>query len=147
MAIYGGKHTVQLSEDRTRLPAKVREQIGDGVPFSIFAGPYGNLICMTEEKTNELIFGTSTEQERLGDRQRQKAFGQLLETLSTPTVDEQGRFQFSKEQKRAAGIGKSGKLVFLGKGSRFEIWTEAGYEKFYGETTADFGTVYDVLGI
>jgi MraZ protein len=55
-------------------------------------------------------------------------------------VDKQGRVKLSRAHMEYAGITK--KVVIVGQGSRFEIWSEEELEAVIGQ---DFGDVTDEL--
>lgn len=140
MLIGTYRHSID-SKKRMRIPSKFKNELGNnciitkgtGTNLMIFSGDgFQNLY---EKMTNVSIF----------DEEAQKPVRKFLSSAFEAEEDGQGRILLPKELALYAGITKN--IVFVGVGSRVEIWAEEIWDKMQEtEEKTDF-SVLAKLGV
>lgn len=125
-----GTYRHQIDEKcRMRMPTKFKEELGAG--FIVTKGTDNCLYAFKAEKFAELY-------EKLNnlpifDSEVQKPVRMLLSSAFETEEDKQGRILLAKELREYAKISKN--IVFIGSGSRVEIWAE---EEWNAYNSGDF---------
>ena len=140
MLIGTYRHSID-SKKRMRIPSKFKNELGNnciitkgiGTNLMIFSGDgFQNLY---EKMTNVSIF----------DEEAQKPVRKFLSSAFEAEEDGQGRILLPKELALYAEITKN--IVFVGVGSRVEIWAEEIWDKMQeNEEKTDF-SVLAKLGV
>lgn len=144
MAMLTGEYNHQLdAKNRMRIPAKLRKELGDEFYFAkgtdgcVFVYPKAEVEVILE-KLKDITLGDP----------RQKSSRAFLKTILAVKEDEQGRLVLSPEMRAHIGLEKDERdLVICGAGTRVEIWSKSGYDKYFGEEEADYDTLVKNLGI
>ncbi len=133
MLIGTYRHAVDAKK-RMRMPFKFKSELGTG--FVITKGTAGNLFVFSADEFKKLYDKLTALP--MFDDEAQKAVRKFLASAFETEEDAQGRVLLPKELVTYANITKN--LVFVGAGSRVEIWAEESWDKFDNENT-DFNVL------
>ena len=141
---YFGEYHVALDDKgRMRIPNKLKAQFGSAT-VTICAGTDHCLFLMTESEFSEKFVELS-EDTRYKDFERQRALRMISSTVFFPEEDAQGRFILPPKLKDYASINKG--IMFLGTGTKVEIWAEEEYNAVYGVDNININKAVETLGI
>jgi len=131
------EHTVD-SKNRLRLPKKFkRDFLGEVV---LTKGNDACLFVLPKENFDDVF--KKAENMPLFDSKAQKPLRLLFSSASVLEEDNQGRFLLPQSLKVYAGIEKE--VVFVGVGSRIELWSKESWEKY--SNGANFDETLKALG-
>ena len=133
MLIGTYRHAVDAKK-RMRMPFKFKSELGAG--FIITKGNAENLFVFSADEFKKLYEKLTALP--MFDEEAQKAVRKFLSSAFETEEDAQGRVLLPKELVAYAKITKN--LVFVGAGSRVEIWAEESWDKFDSENT-DFNVL------
>lgn len=122
---FNGRYDHQLdAKRRIRIPAKLKAKLGDN--YSITIGYDGCLWVLPEDSAEDLMDKACA---READNPKARAAKRIiLEQMSSPEEDPQGRFVLSKNLIGYAKIEKD--VVFIGQGDYIELWSAERYEEY-----------------
>ncbi len=127
---------------RMRIPNRFREELGGS--YVLYAGIGGSLIVTTMADFQQKYSALSSSI-GLNETEKQEALRKWSSTVQIAEEDNQGRFVLQPKLKAMANITK--KMVFLGVGSRIEIWNESTYDGKYSVENIDMSDVVSILNI
>ena len=114
-----GTYRHQIDEKcRMRMPTKFKDELGDN--FIVTKGTNNCLYAFSKEKFEELY--NKLANLPIFDAEIQKPVRMVLSSAFETEEDKQGRILVAKELREYAKISKN--IVFIGSGSRVEIWAE-----------------------
>ncbi|MBQ7453043.1 MAG: division/cell wall cluster transcriptional repressor MraZ [Clostridia bacterium] len=134
MLIGTFRHQVD-EKKRMRVPSKLKESLGVG--FIITKGTNGCLFAFSQDSFNEEVV-EKTKNLSMFDAEVQKPLRILMSSAFETEEDNQGRILIPQELRTFASITK--KIVFVGVGSRVEIWAEEVWDKYNEGTDFDEAT-------
>ena len=136
-----GTYRHQLdAKNRFRVPAKLKNELGSN--FIITKGTGGCLFAFSSEGFEDLY--QKLAMLPLFDEEAQKPVRKFLSSAFETEEDGQSRILLPKELKKFANITKN--VVFIGAGSRVEIWAEEEWDKINNEADDDFDAAMNALG-
>ncbi|MBQ7579460.1 MAG: division/cell wall cluster transcriptional repressor MraZ [Clostridia bacterium] len=124
MLIGTFRHQVD-EKKRMRIPSKLKEELGTG--FIITKGTNGCLFAFSKQDFETEII-EKTRSISIFDADSQKPLRVLMSSAFESEEDNQGRILIPQELRAFASITK--KIVFVGVGSRVEIWAEEEWDKY-----------------
>ena len=134
-----GTYRHQLdAKNRFRVPTKLKAELGTN--FIITKGSGGCLFAFSSEGFEDLYKKVSMLP--LFDEEAQKPVRKFLSSAFETEEDGQSRILLPKELKKFAGIEKN--VVFIGAGSRVEIWAEEKWDAMNDDD--DFDSCVAALG-
>lgn len=123
---FGGTYKHQLDEkNRMRLPAKLREKVGDS--YVVTRGADGCLFLFSTEYF-ETEFAPKLEKLPLSDPNARRILRFFMSEKYDVEEDKQHRFVLPEALRNYAKIQKD--LVTVGSGSRIEIWSQEAYDAY-----------------
>ena len=126
MAMLIGTYHHQLDQkNRFRIPAKLKERLGNELVLTIGSG--GALELFSAEELNSSVL-SKMNNISLFDEFAQKSLRILLSSAHELEVDNQGRYLMPQSLKNHAGILKN--IVIIGVGTRVEIWAEEKWQDY-----------------
>ena len=134
MLIGTFRHQVD-EKKRMRVPSKLKEALGVG--FIITKGTNGCLFAFSQDAFNAEVI-EKTKNLSMFDAEVQKPLRILMSSAFESEEDNQGRILIPQELRTFANITK--KIVFVGVGSRVEIWAEEVWDKYNEGTDFDEAT-------
>ena len=121
-----GSYNHQLDQkNRFRIPAKFKTGLGE--ELVITKGTHNSLYLMSKESMEKNVF-EKMQSVSMFDEPLQKSFRLLLSSAHEVESDAQGRILMPSALKQHANITKN--IVFVGVGSRVEIWAEEEWQKY-----------------
>ena len=137
----GKNYTHQLdAKNRMRIPAKIREELGDG--YSITVGTGGCLYVYTKQQTEEVKKSLNNNINRYREKEL-KAARYILYNTWEAGEDKQGRILLPENLRKYAKIEKN-IIVFNGPNC-VEIWSEEVWNNYFNDV--DFGNLADALDV
>ena len=137
----GKNYTHQLdAKNRMRIPAKIREELGDG--YSITVGTGGCLYVYTKQQTEEVKKSLNNNINRYREKEL-KAARYILYNTWEAEEDKQGRILLPENLRKYAKIEKN-IIVFNGPNC-VEIWSEEVWNNYFNDV--DFGNLADALDV
>lgn len=109
---------------RMRMPTKFKAELGEN--FIITKGNDNCLYAFSAESFNQLHAKLASLP--IFDSEVQKPVRMILASAFEAEEDNQGRILVAKELREYAGIAKD--IVFIGAGSRVEIWAAEAWDKY-----------------
>ena len=131
MLIGTFRHQVD-EKKRMRVPSRLKEALGVG--FIITKGTNGCLFAFSQDAFNAEVI-EKTKNLSMFDAEVQKPLRILMSSAFESEEDNQGRILIPQELRTFASITK--KIVFVGVGSRVEIWAKESWEKYQAEQNFD----------
>ena len=136
-----GTYRHQLdAKNRFRVPTKLKNELGSN--FIITKGTGGCLFAFSNESFEDLY--QKLAMLPLVDEEAQKPVRKFLSSAFEAEEDGQSRILLPKELKKFANITKN--VVFIGAGSRVEIWAEEEWDKLNQDDDDDFDSAMSALG-
>ncbi len=132
--LFVGTYNHQLDQkNRFRIPAKLREQLGDNFVITksvdskcLYVFPAEKFEAMQEKIDSLPLF----------DAKAQNALRKFLSSCLFVEEDNQGRVMITPDMRKYANLQKD--IVTIGVGTRLEIWSAEDWEKVNSEqATAD----------
>lgn len=137
-----GTYRHQIDEKcRMRMPSKFKAELGDG--FIITKGTNNCLYAFSADKFTELY--NKLTNLPIFDAEVQKPVRMLLSSAFETEEDKQGRILVAKELREFAKITKN--IVFIGSGSRVEIWAEEEWNNYNSGDFTDASRALAGLGV
>ena len=125
MFLFKGEYNHQVdAKNRIRIPAKLKADLG--ASYTVTRGVDKCLYILPKEEMDKM--GERFEAFDMYDSEKQRAIRSILRLAFDPEEDNQGRIVLTEKLRTYAGISKN--IVFLGAGSRIEIWDEREYENY-----------------
>ncbi len=128
------------SKNRLRLPSKFKKESGSG--FVLTKGSDGCVFVMPKDKLDSIF--EKANQLPMFDSSVQKPLRLLFSSACELEEDAQGRFLLSQSLKDFAGIKKE--VVFVGAGTRIELWAKERWIDYSMKNLQDFETLAQELG-
>lgn len=127
MEYFSGTATVSCDEKgRLRIPARYRSRFGDTSLYA-FRNDENYLSIISKEKTDEIISKLGARM-TMQDTASTAQVRRLLSNIEEIKEDTQGRFVLSQEIKENMGLEKE--VVFVGVGTKLELWDKLKWEQF-----------------
>ena len=124
-----GTYYHQLDQkNRFRIPAKLKEKLGNNLILTVGVGGALELFSSDELQTNIL---SKMNDVSLFDEVAQKSLRILLSSAHELEFDNQGRCLLPQSLKSYANILKN--IVIIGVGNRLEIWAEEKWKEYTAE--------------
>lgn len=138
--LIGQYNAVITEKGRLAIPARFRKEIGNKLVVARWLE--GCLIGVTDDGFNTLL------QNLLGKRELSSLPVREIERFIMGSayeveLDSQGRFVIPPLLKKYANV--NDKIVFIGLGTRFEIWSEAKWEDKQSQIQKEAGMMMDQL--
>ena len=128
-----GSYSHQLdAKNRFRIPAKFKSFLGDNLVIT--KGTENCLFIFFAEELNAQVF-EKAKSISLFNLEAQKSLRMLLSSAHEAEQDNQGRILLPSALKKFAEIDK--KIVFVGVGSRIEVWAEEKWESYTADSNFD----------
>lgn len=119
--IYGEyRHTIDV-KNRTFVPAKLREQLGDNIVLTIIADK-----CVSAYST-EVWEAFEQKILALPPIKAREIRRRIYPFTSETTIDVQGRVMIPQNLREKAGLSKN--IVSIGVGDHVEIWNDTDYDE------------------
>ena len=134
MLIGTFRHQID-EKKRMRVPTKLKEELGAG--FIVTKGTNGCLFAFSKESFETEVI-EKTKSISIFDAEAQKPLRVLMSSAFETEEDNQGRILIPQELRAFASITK--KIVFVGVGSRMEIWAEEAWDAYNEGTNFDDAT-------
>ena len=128
------------SKNRLRLPTKFKKESGSG--FVLTKGSDGCVFVMPKDKLDSIF--EKANQLPMFDSSVQKPLRLLFSSACELEEDAQGRFLLPQSLKEFAGIKKE--VVFVGAGTRIELWAKERWIDYSMKNLQDFETLAQELG-
>lgn len=128
------------SKNRLRLPSKFKKESGSG--FVLTKGSDGCVFVMPKDKLDSIF--EKVNQLPMFDSSVQKPLRLLFSSACELEEDAQGRFLLPQSLKDFAGIKKE--VVFVGTGTRIELWAKERWIDYSMKNLQDFETLAQELG-
>ena len=128
------------SKNRLRLPSKFKKESGSG--FVLTKGSDGCVFVMPKDKLDSIF--EKVNQLPMFDSSVQKPLRLLFSSACELEEDAQGRFLLPQSLKEFAGIKKE--VVFVGTGTRIELWAKERWIDYSMKNLQDFETLAQELG-
>jgi len=137
-----GTYRHQIDEKcRMRMPTKFKDELGDN--FIITKGTNNCLYAFSKDKFSELYQKLANLP--IFDAEVQKPVRMVLSSAFETEEDKQGRILIAKELREYAKITKN--IVFIGSGSRVEIWSEEEWNAYSGDDFTESSKALAGLGV
>ena len=137
-----GTYRHQIDEKcRMRMPAKFKDELGEN--FIITKGTNNCLYAFSKEKFSEVYQKLTSLP--IFDAEVQKPVRMVLSSAFETEEDKQGRILVAKELREYAKITKN--IVFIGSGSRVEIWSEEEWNAYSGDDFNESSKALAGLGV
>lgn len=137
--MFFGTYRHQIDQKgRMRVPPKLKAELQDG--FIVTKGTNGCLFAFSKTEIEDGLF-EKIKNLSLFDNEVQKPVRLLFSSAFQTEEDDQGRILISQELRRFAGLEKN--IVFVGAGTRVEIWAEENWDKF--EDVSNFDSAVSEL--
>jgi MraZ protein len=120
------------AKGRVRIPAKLKSALSSN--FIATKGTNGCLFLFSAEELQTNIYD-KLKNVPLSDIEAQKPLRVIFSSAQELEEDNQGRVMIPKNLREYAGIDKD--IVFIGVGSRAEIWAKPNYEAYIKGTNLD----------
>jgi len=133
------RHNVD-AKNRLRLPPKFKKEFLDGMVLT--KGNGNCLFVMPKEQFSSVVAKLS--EMPMFDSAIQKPIRMLFSSAVELEEDNQGRFLLPQHLKTYAKIDKN--IVFVGVGTRVEIWAEDEWQKYNSDANMNIEQVFSVLG-
>ncbi|MBV9851685.1 MAG: division/cell wall cluster transcriptional repressor MraZ [Armatimonadetes bacterium] len=121
----------QSVDDKGRVIIPTRFRASLGVRFYMTKGIGGCIFVYTENAYNAL--SETLQQQRQLDEHTMRL--QRFFTSTEAQADTQGRVTIPAKLREWAKIDEQGEVVIVGTGSRIEIWSRAGWDRYNDELT------------
>lgn len=128
------------SKNRLRLPSKLKKEFGGGIVLT--KGSDGCVFIVPKDKLDK-VFEKASELPMF-DASVQKPLRLLFSSACELEEDAQGRFLLPQSLKDFAGIEKD--VVFVGAGTRVELWAKERWEEYSLKNLQDFESLSQELG-
>lgn len=135
--MFLGEYRHQTDEkNRLRVPAKLKKALGKN--YIITKGTNGCLFLFSAEGVKEQLVD-KLNNVAMFDLKAQQPIRMLLSSAFEAEEDNQGRFLLEKALREFADIKKG--VVFIGVGTRIEIWASEKWDKYLEADKDDFDKI------
>jgi len=126
-----GKFRGAVSDNRVRIPAKFRKELGD-FPYAA-PGTDGCFLLISEESYDEVMKNYMGNDPYFGKSEEMKEFSRMvMGSTFNVEIDSQGRLSLGDVKDVCEGIYGAPEIVFSGAGNYVEVWPAKVYDKRYG---------------
>ena len=134
-----GKYSHQLdAKNRMRIPARLKKDLGDEYCFAM--GDHHCVYVYPQAEMDAKI--EMAKQTKISDIEKQGSLRIFMSTISPAVEDNQGRIVLNPELRAHLNFERNEKdIVFLGMGSRVEIWSKSNYDNYVGGDSLDYDSV------
>ena len=134
-----GKYSHQLdAKNRMRIPARLKKDLGDECCFAM--GDHHCVYVYPQAEMDAKI--EMAKQTKISDIEKQRSLRIFMSTISPAVEDNQGRIDLNPELRAHLNFERNEKdIIFLGMGSRVEIWSKSNYENYVGGGKTDYDSV------
>lgn len=124
---------------RMRLPAKLRQDMGDKI--HVIQGSPNCLFVFSDEEFN--AFAGKLLEVSVFDERKQRSVRQMLTSGVVIEEDNQGRFLLPQYLREFAGLKKD--IVFAGVGKRVELWSQERWDAYNNISQEEYSESMAVL--
>lgn len=124
---------------RMRLPAKLRQDMGDKI--HVIQGSPNCLFVFSDEEFN--AFAGKLLEVSVFDERKQRSVRQMLTSGVVIEEDNQGRFLLPQYLREFAGLKKD--IVFAGVGKRVELWSQERWDAYNNISKEEYSESMAVL--
>lgn len=138
--MFFGRYFHQIDQKgRMRLPAKLRQDMGDKI--HVIQGSPKCLFVFSDDEFN--AFATKLLEVSVFDERKQRSVRQMLTSGVVIEEDNQGRFLLPQYLREFAGLKKD--IVFAGVGKRVELWSQERWDEYNNVSEEEYSESMAVL--
>lgn len=138
-----GEYRNTLDEKgRIMFPVKLRAELTDA--SMILTRGIDRCLWLFPPDQWKVLSDKVMESASLFQSQSRSVLRRLIAPAQAVEIDKAGRISIPQSLREFAGLGKD--CIFLGINKYFELWDAAEYEKYLGESEADFREATEGLG-
>ena len=130
--LFGEYHHQIDEKGRVRIPPRLKKGLGDD--FLVTKGTHGCLFLFSKKHLEEKLF-EKLEAVPTFDDDAAKPLRMLFSSAAELEEDNQGRCLLPRNLREFAKVKKD--VVFIGVGTRAEVWAREEYDKYIGATDFD----------